>query len=502
MRNLKLLVISFLFVFNANSQNEPQKIKGEYEAIIKGRGGSYLVKMELNVTEQRGSIAFISFEKFKNKNGKLPSTIYFGKGGFSNKGNKASTFNVYFSKSENNEPKKNISPPWNVYITKIKEGELYIKSNDGLTGNYKLVNSSSKINGEISPLLKDQYLEGLNKNLDGQRLIVGEIKKFDGIKSERKNNNGLLLETYVQNVETLFLKEELKVVYKFDNLREFPTIENSPYVKMQSLLPYAINKYDKHLSGRLDNTLDYLPNIKRLILINQRMEEEFLVTINRNNGRMEFDVEPTEKGKIASNKWNEASNKIEEDYQERNKKIAQAIIKSEMEGGKNPSNAVLKIQYPLIVKPFSENMDKVMKNIFYGKFDKVGKIEFYDRFYNTFLTIASSYYGKYYRKNNVAYSFSLKQTTTTTYGSGASSKNTDVEDFEIWMQPRFIDNYKKSFNTNQFTGGNMMGWGSAIKSVFRKYSADSNEFKQFLENVYRYSNGLEPVSTEEELNSL
>lgn len=497
MKHLLVFLFVIIWVFEVNGQSQPQKLQGQYEAIIKANRGSYLVKMELDAIEKQGANAFIIFEKFKNKKGKLPSTIYTGKGKFGFSSNKISKIYATFSMSENNAPAKIRKPAWNVQITKMKNGELYIKTNDGLTGNYKLIMRT----GNISPAMKQQYLSGLEKHLDGQRLIVGEVNKIKVVKYEQKQRNGLLLETYVSDVENLFSKEELKVIYKFDNINDYPTIEQSPYQKMKSLLPKAIGRMTVY--GKSNNTLDFLPNLKRLKLVNAENREDFIVTINRNDGYFKYDVQLTENGKLASKDWDRASNENLQAYNDRQLEIAEATIKDEMKGGKNPSNGVIKISYSnFMPRATGEQMDRTMKNIFYGKFDRVRKHQFYERFYNTFLTIASSYYGKNYRKDNISHEFRLGQTIKTTTGSGGTFSENNKIDFEIWMQPRFLDKFKESFNTDQFLQGNMIGWGDSIESIFKQHSADSMVFKQFLENVYRYSKGLEPVSTVKELNSL
>ena len=65
---------------------------------------------------------------------------------------------------------------------------------------------------------------------------------------------------------------------------------------------------------------------------------------------------------------------------------------------------------------------------------------------------------------------------------------------------KFEQNFKRTLDTDQFTVFNSIGWGKPINEFLEDYPSNTIVFKQLLENIYRYSAGLQPVKNLDELN--
>ena len=127
--------------------------------------------------------------------------------------------------------------------------------------------------------------------------------------------------------------------------------------------------------------------------------------------------------------------------------------------------------------------------------------DFYERFHNSFLYHTNKQFGKNYTENMIPVKFNIDQTTSTENGFGIEIRsNTQTFDFEVWMPKKFEQNFKRTLDTDQFTVFNSIGWGKPINEFLEDYPSNTIVFKQLLENIYRYSAGLQPVKNLDELN--
>ncbi len=164
---------------------------------------------------------------------------------------------------------------------------------------------------------------------------------------------------------------------------------------------------------------------------------------------------------------------------------------------------------PLFMKDYFES-------IFYGHFDRIksdktklvfifnnDKARAFRQMHNGFLYYASTVYSKYY-KNNILDAFTIYQTKRNKY-SGEERRTGIETDYVIWipnkLNPKFQEywdnDWEHQFGSDNESFSPEFEW--LALSFLSQHNPDSLAFKQLLENLYRYSNDLDPVTSKSSL---
>ena len=157
--------------------------------------------------------------------------------------------------------------------------------------------------------------------------------------------------------------------------------------------------------------------------------------------------------------------------------------------------------------------EQYFKNIFYGHFSELkpelvskslfGSKDYFPDFHNAFLFYANREFGNDYSPNMRSKKFDIVTTNTTKDGFGNVISSYDsTTPYELFLPQAFLPKFNQYLNKNQFSwSGEQFNieFERLILSFLYQHKPDSLAFKQMMQNVYRYSKGMDPVSKKEAL---
>ncbi|WP_421921176.1 hypothetical protein [Marinifilum sp.] len=482
-----------------------EEISGVYSGIVRTQSQRKLTKIELyqgyspiykkpaKVTEWVS--VFLRITQYDNKKGKgEPSTIvYHGRinqkliDGYHSLDLKTIQKDKRTGKFRGNTGTKKI------LLKYLSDGKFEIK-NIGLHGEYEKVGDAAQVEGLVRFVCKIRLQESIARN---GSLVLGSLSKvnedvFDPL--IKPGQNGISIYIDSSKIDNVLFDKEIHANYKLERNNSARRSQSDISLSYKIIKP-ALGVSPNGNYGFIP--LVSFPNVEKLILHDAKTSEaHFIVSIHKSRSRATLFVKKTTEAienhdsyitsyKIAKDKAIMAEHEFKMKRKERlrNKEF-------------NPSGVGLDFGFGIEGSYLNKEMWSTIRKVFYGEFELVDK-NYFPRFHNTFLWYASKIYGPSYSKENVKEDVHLE--TIEEYPNG-HSEVVQTHHFEIWMQPRFVNNFRSFKDEGDFTLVNVaFAWGEKVNQLLTEYTAESLMFKQLLENVYRYSEGLPPVKTIEEL---
>lgn len=349
---------------------------------------------------------------------------------------------------------------------------------------------------------------------------------------QQKKLTPIFLTTSFYNIEDLHNNQTIEVMY-YDS---FTVISGTRMEFLSNKLDQAFN----YNGGQRDKNplIYYFPYLKNISVKNFKTGEiTHTVDVHRDFYKFRFTVTPTTLGLTKTKKEKQDKRLAEEALIQKEKEkrllIEEAKAKKDKkdsEVGYNPSGIILNIEKKprgtrnkageiLYGKEYNDAINKLsgilsqklnnsedvnvidaekyFKNIFYGNFvdlkpEKVskgllGSINYFPEFHNAFLFYAYQELGESYYPNMTTVNFKTSTTRTP---------------FEIVIPKVFSNTFMSYLDENQFSWSGEhfdREFEYLMLSFFERYSPDSLVFKQMMQNLYRYANGLKPVRAKSEL---
>lgn len=160
------------------------------------------------------------------------------------------------------------------------------------------------------------------------------------------------------------------------------------------------------------------------------------------------------------------------------------------------------------------NAKEYFENIFYGEFSKLSprktnrnmfghSTDYFPNFHNAFLYYANKKFGNKYFPNMTTKTFKMERTKVTEDATGNKIFNPAGDKlYMIFLPVSHYDKFDEYLDKNQFSiysESFYLEFEYLMLSFFENYDPTSKAFKQMMQNLYRYSKGLRPVSVKDNL---
>ena len=320
-------------------------------------------------------------------------------------------------------------------------------------------------------ILRELSEELIRLNIKNNSLVIGNKEAYYPRTWGPKKEIGVTVSVKMNSLPLLLEKEKLRATYKvYDNINT--------------------DSYYQPLSGRIERIMRnlfpsrYIPNLNNQWLTHFRHAasidvyhaeydtRDFIIHINRVGGRLTYQVEVTNEINISEELRRKEFRKTKISERERQLTIKKNRIKFQAANGVNASGKLIEIAFPVDSNPWTElgaipNVSKMILGIYYGRFKDVNPL-YFSGLHNGFIAESSQRYGRQVSKSTESVEF--------TNGK------------KVYMDARFLNKFKTTIKPIQISGSNFFG------EFLEKYPPSSIVYRQFCENLYRYSKGMPPAS--------
>lgn len=555
-RHLALLLFILFFQITCFSQQKfdvPNSgLNGFYSCVVKSKSFSKPRMTHIYIYEYISSGSnskfFCQIDQYQGKraSGKPKSTYYIG----SARSNGTNDF--FISPIVNLDYKSNTHEMKQLKLLSNNQAEITSldrwNTMNTITGIYsKESPSSANFDGFLNTVYSKLFERTRRVGQKEDEVIWGLKVANSGKRYGSVKQSGVKLMTKIKELSELHNANVIEMSYDHKNMSPNRSDIEDVNLWLPSLLKY---KYQ----SRMDPLIYHFPNLKEIVITDGKTGlETHKVTVNRGFYGFSFNAAPTAIG--IKEKENEERQiamaaKAKKDREEAMvQSVKQAKEKKDMLAAErakhNPSNEVLRLdasakgqrndvnnfifgkeftekfqQYAQgLVKQFEDkgmiktiDADEYFKNIFYGNFQKLspelvsrnllGNKDYFPEFYNAFLFYAHKKLGNSYFPNMVIKEFDIITTKTETNNFGNEEESQTVTPYKIYLPKSCLPKFNSYLNKNQFSWSGeefLVDFEYLILSFLETYNADSLPFIQMMQNLYRYSNKLPPVTKRNEL---
>ncbi|MEQ8470047.1 MAG: hypothetical protein RIC35_02625 [Marinoscillum sp.] len=370
----------------------------------------------------------------------------------------------------------------------------FLKLNyDTFAGEYQRLGNAS--------IAADKNFRHLSKNLlehtAHDKLILGRVKS--GFR-DRANSIVIYSSFNPDSLSNIVFQREIdaELIYKGSSSAYFQEMywsrrlgykmDSRPYQSPLSSISYMLDLVTKY-QGK--GTYDYIyktfdeviKSMPFLETINVYFDgvNQFRVSIRRSGSRIYCKYQTTPASM-------EYERNVVKAFQERERELEQTLRSNKLDhskemsdSGHNPSGEYFEVDY-------STPAGLTLEKIYYGHFDEVNSAIFND----LFIMFLSQISGQRHFVDNA----DLASVDFTLYSleyENLVSREEEVQ-VQINMEKRFERRFKSTVRYDHFANWRVLALAD-LNKILTKYPPDSIVFKQLVENLYRYSEGLEPLKS-------